>query len=204
MPAFASTSSQVDHLRDTEKQNAAGVSRRRSPQRDFSARLRTVKATSAGGRVSPAPLLPSLPMTTAGAVRLCIQCHQEVDLRPDRYARCSGCRERKRRHEQKRRATGVIEVRATVPPDPAPAIDLRLELQRHRAEDRPFEMAWNDALRVILARIRSVHERQLWAGALWATRPSWEAGYSRRGPQTMAALDDQDQAGTRTDVLLLG
>jgi hypothetical protein len=157
------------------------------------------------GLLSPVTEIPSMFMVTIiSATKLCIECCREPVDRP--YARCATCRKRKSQRERLRRA-GNPEGRSSPSrsPDPAPAVELRIELEHHRTEGLTFDVAWRDSLAVILARIRPRTERESWSGTFWMTRGAWRSAYERTGAGPMGSMAYlADAHGTRTEALLLG
>jgi hypothetical protein len=83
------------------------------------------------------------------------------------------------------------QVRPGVPPDPAPLVALRLELQRTRADDRPFAVAWREALATVPAGD--------WTAVLNKHRAVWRAAYYRAGPAfALSALEEAWRPGGRS------
>lgn len=62
----------------------------------------------------------------------------------------------------------------------APPELLRAALVAERDSGRPFGRAWPVALAVALRGAQTGDERDVWAGALEATRGAWEAAYGRQ------------------------
>jgi hypothetical protein len=118
--------------------------------------------------VSATTIAPTQP-----EVLICRLCSRAVDEFAPGRTICLPCKRRRDLDYKHNRPTGPV---IPASPDPAPAVRLRLMLDRWRREGWPFDRAWRAALIVALAGLPKVPRRE-WREALAETEPIWRAAY---------------------------
>lgn len=127
---------------------------------------------------------------TVTGLRTCSKCGVEKQLsafnqhaihRVERATRCRVCENaRKRLHEQEGNdpeSLSAVNRAVDAAPDPQPAVQLRLQLERLRASGRPWPSAWRQAVATVVRTLPPA-EATAWRRVFSSTRGAWQGAYT--------------------------